>query len=71
MYAFDRVYVSDYVLRGQRPVQLADGSLAVGPLRLDGIEPRTLRGQLAGKNPGSALFLHRLVVLMDPAISLC
>jgi hypothetical protein len=62
------MYAFDYVLRPQFPIGFADGSLAVEPLRLDGIEPRTLRGQFAGKNPDSALFLHLLVVLMD---SLC
>jgi hypothetical protein len=40
----------------------------VEPLRLDRIEPRAFRGQLAGKNAHPALFLHPLVVLVDPVL---
>src|SRR5690349_23055255 len=45
--------------RREFPLRLNDGALAVDPLRLDGVEPRRLDGQVARHDPHPALGLGR------------
>src|SRR5215218_6264569 len=56
------------LISSQQPVELHDLALAVYPLRLDSVEPRTLLGQQAAHDPYSiAALLDFSVVFPEPA----
>src|SRR5690606_16103881 len=59
-----------HVFDRQRPIRLADGTLAVQPLRLDRVEPRAACGQRARQDPHTAFPLGRSVVRLDPGTHL-
>src|SRR5690606_4004543 len=59
-----------HVFDRQRPIRLADGTLAVQPLRLDRVEPRAACGQRARQDPHAAFSLGRSVVRLDPGTHL-
>jgi hypothetical protein len=56
------------LLGSQFPLRLHDGSLAMDPTRLNGIEPGALDREQAGQNAYPTLALGRGVMFFDPGL---